>query len=319
MKKINLGKYPKASFPKNVKPMLATLTEKAFDSSDWIFEIKWDGYRMISGLNKGEITLTSRNFISYTRKFPTIVKSLKLIKVNAVLDGEIVVIDDAGVSNFQLLQNYQRTGKGNIVYYLFDIIWLEGHDLRNIPLLKRKELLSEILPEKSDIRLSEHITKDGKKLFEAAKKQNLEGIIAKLSGSYYYEGARTKLWLKIKTEKRQEAIICGYTGPQGSRKYFGSLILGLYEGGKLTYIGNSGTGFNETSLKQIYDKLKKYVQSECPFEIRPKITPSPKWVIPKLICEIKFSEWTSDGHMRHPVFEGMREDKAPEEIIVNDK
>lgn len=295
--------------------MLATLHDKAFDNKDWLFEVKWDGYRIITLKNKDSAELVTRNQQNYSSKYPSIQKALLKIKHSAVIDGEVVALNSNGISDFQMLQNYQKTGKANLAYYVFDLLWLEGHNLRNLPLTKRKEILKDIIPETGQIKFSEQIFEKGNELFKAAQKAGLEGIMAKLSESKYYEGIRTKHWLKIKTELRQEAIICGYTAPQGSRKYFGALLLGVYGNGKLIYIGHTGTGFNEISLKQIWDKMKKNVSQNCPFEKIPKSNKPVTWLKPKMICEVKFSNWTSDNLMRHPVFEGLRDDKNAEEIF----
>lgn len=269
---------PKSPYPRQVRPMLASLSDKPFSDPGWLFEVKWDGYRMIGGVRKGETSLTSRNFISYTQTFSPIAKSLRLVKNEMVVDGEVVVVDDDGISDFQLLQNYQKTGEGNILYYIFDMVWFEGRDIKGMPLLERKLLLSENIPKSDHLRLSEHIEENGKALFTAARSQHLEGIVAKRSDSMYYEAIRTRHWLKIKAGKRQEAIICGFTEPRGSRRYFGSLILGLYDNKILKYIGHTGTGFNEVTLGQIHKMLKKHIRKECPFRTVPKTNERPTWV-----------------------------------------
>jgi len=295
--------------------MLAALIEKPFDNKDWIYEIKFDGYRMISTIQNGNVEMASRNQISFSSKYPQLKNIMKKIKHNAVLDGEVVAVDSSGNPQFQLLQNYQKTGIGNIIYYVFDMLWIDGHNIENLPLVERKKLLRKIIPETNEIQYSDHIFRDGKQLFEAAQENKLEGIIAKKAESKYYENVRTKNWLKIKTHKRQEAIICGFTEPRGSRKFFGALILGVYENKKLRYIGHTGTGFNEENLKSFHKIFNKYIQVESPFEKKPKTNMPVIWMKPKLVCEIKFSNWTEDGNMRQPVFLGLREDKSPEEVV----
>ncbi len=230
--------------------------------SEWTFEIKFDGFRMIAAIKKGDATLTSRNLNDYTNKFPSIIKELKKIKHECVLDGEIVALDSKGRSNFQLLQNFRSDGNVPVVYYLFDILWCDGYSLENKPLLERKKILKELLPVSNKLRYSDDIAGHGKALFESAEKEGLEGIIAKKSDSIYTEGIRTRNWLKIKTELRQEAIICGYTEPAGSRKYFGSLVLGINQADKLIYIGQTGTGFTDQTLEKIYRLMLKYPASK---------------------------------------------------------
>lgn len=304
----------KSRMPSNIKPMLATLVDDPFDSDEWIFEIKWDGYRAIAEIDEGHVKLYSRNLLPFNQKFKAIAEELKRIPGKAVLDGEIVVLDDEGISQFQLLQNYQRSGKGNIVFYAFDILYYEGYDLQDLPLLKRKEILRQMLPPLERIRLSDHIEKAGKAMFSASEKQNLEGIIAKKADSIYRQDARSRNWLKIKTVKQQEAIICGFTEGRGGRKHFGALVLGVYNRGKLEYIGHTGGGFNDKMLNEMIGKLEPLKTEESPFAKPPKTNMPVTWVEPRLVCEVKLSGWTSDGSMRHPVFIGLREDKSPEEV-----
>jgi bifunctional non-homologous end joining protein LigD len=222
-----------------------------------------------------------------------------------ILDGEIVVLNDKGISDFQLLQNYLTTGKGIISYFVFDLLYLDGKDLRSLPLVKRKKMLRELLPELSDIRYSDHLFESGKSFFELAKENNLEGIIAKHGNSRYYAGKRSREWLKIKIKLQQEAVICGFSEPKGSRKYFGALVLGVYEKGELVHIGMSGGGFDQQSLKDIYGKLQPLVQKSSPFTKKIGIDTRVQWVRPVLVCEVSFTEWTDEKIMRHPVFLGL--------------
>jgi len=294
--------------------MLATLTDKPFNHKDWVFELKFDGYRVITKKFNKSVELLSRNFISFNELFPQIRNDVLKIKHNCVLDGEVVILNDEGVPEFQLIQNYKRTREGNIIYYVFDILWYENENIEQYNLLERKDLLKKILPKSDLIQYSEHFPKDGKRMFKIVEKQGYEGLIAKKSDSKYHENTRSQEWLKIKTEMRQEAIICGYTEPRNSRKHFGALILGLYEKGKLKYIGHTGTGFNEDGLKELYNKMQKHVIEKSPFEERVLPNNPVTWVKPHIVCEIKFSNWTDDGAMRHPVFVGLREDKSPKEV-----
>lgn len=308
----NIGK--KSARLTNVKPMLATLTNEAFDDANWVYEIKFDGYRAIADINNGKVTLHSRNLLSFNTKFKPIVEALEELDLNAIIDGEIIALNEDGKIDFQQLQAYQKTGEGTLVFYVFDILWLDGNDLRELTLLERKEILKQVLPDHDSIRYSDHVEGDGKKFYELAEKEGLEGIMAKRADSNYITNNRSSSWLKIKTSKRQEAIICGFTKGRGSRKYFGSLVLGIMDGKELKYIGQTGSGFDESLLSDIHKKLKKLVTDECPFKTKPK-TPQPAtWVKPQMICEVKFQEWTREGSMRHPIFMGIRNDKKPGEV-----
>jgi bifunctional non-homologous end joining protein LigD len=316
--KINSGKLkeaPTKPYPHNVKPMLATLVKEPFNDKDWIFEIKLDGYRAVAEIEKGKINLHSRNNLSFNTKFAPITESLKAIDQDVILDGEIVVLDEGGISRFQAIQNYQRTGEGNLVYFVFDIIYLDGHDLTGLELIKRKELLKDLLPDLPNILYSEHIAEKGKDFFEAASGKKLEGIIAKDGRSSYQTGRRSRSWLKIKTSMRQEAVIGGFTEPRGSRKHLGSLVLGIYDGDDFIYIGHSGGGFTDASLKEIKNKLKPLIRKTSPFKTVPKTNSPVKWITPSIVCEVSFSEWTGEGVMRHPIFEGLREDKDAKEVV----
>jgi bifunctional non-homologous end joining protein LigD len=302
--------------PHKIKPMLATLTDSPFDNPAWIFEIKHDGYRAIAEIQGGSVELYSRNLNSFNVLFSPIAESLGELKYDMILDGEIVLLDNEGRSKFQLIQNYQRTGKGNLVYYVFDLLYYDGYDLRELPLLKRKELLQKALTEMHNVKYSDHITEYGREFYKAAEQNKLEGIIAKLSDSEYQTGKRTREWLKIKIHLEQEAIICGFTAPKGSRKNFGALILGVYNEGELTYIGHIGGGFNEAALKEVKKKLDPLVKKNSPFNKKIKTNTKVTWVEPKLVCQVTFSEWTDEGLMRHPVFLGLREDKKPGEVTM---
>ncbi len=328
---------PRASFkeelgglPKNVRPMLATLIDKSFDDPNWIYEIKWDGYRAIAQIqhkNKtAKVHLYSRNNLSFDDKYPQIVEALQNIKHDAVLDGEVVALDKDGKSNFELLQNVGKNDNKNkteLNYIIFDILHLDGKDLTKLPLEERKVILKSILAESSFrnplIRYSDHINKSGIKFFNESKKLGLEGIIAKKKDSPYEKDVRSKNWLKIKTTARQEAVIAGFTAPQGARKLIGALILGVYEQGELTYIGHTGGGFDAEGLKSIYNKLKPLITKDCPFTIVPKTNAPATWVKPKLVCEVKFENWTGQGDaqrsMRQPIFLGLREDKNPKDVV----
>jgi len=295
--------------------MLATLIDEPFDDGNWIFEIKWDGYRAVAEIKDGEVDLYSRNNNSFNQKYKSIASALSSIDKDMIIDGEIVVLDNDGRSDFHSLQNFGRTGKGRLIYYVFDLIYFDGKDLTGLPLKARKEILKNILPDIPAVRYNDHILQDGKAFYNIAKEKQLEGIIAKNIHSKYYRNKRSKEWLKLKIKKRQEAVIGGYTKPKGSRNYFGALVLGIYnDNNELEYIGHTGGGFTEGDLKQIYSRMEPLKQKNSPFIKKPKTNMPAVWVKPDLLCEVEFSEWTGEGIMRHPVFMGLREDKKPENV-----
>lgn len=302
---------------KFITPMLATLVDKPFDDADWLFEIKWDGYRAIAEVNDKNVLLYSRNGLPFQQKFPGIYEELSKLKTQAVFDGEVVAVDENGRSSFEMIQDAENN-QDKLAYYIFDLLSLEGKDVTSSPLIERKEklekLLKKILPKRTSIHYSDHVLKFGTQFFESAKAQNLEGIIAKEKHSPYLAGKRTSHWLKIKTEQRQEAIIAGYTEPKGSRQSIGALILGIYKNDTLRYIGHTGTGMDDKLLASLKKQLDKAEQKACPFESKPTTNGPVTWVRPTLVCEVKFTEWTKSGHMRHPVFVGLREDKPAKDV-----
>lgn len=306
---------PVTPVPHRIKPMLATLAREPFDHPDWIFEVKWDGYRAVAEIRDGDVALFSRNLISLNQKFFPIVESLRKFRFEAVLDGEIVVVDDRGYPDFQLLQNYQKSGNGHLLYYVFDLLHFQGHDLTSLPLIERKELLKNILPSTPNVRFNDHHGKEGALFFRVVREKGLEGIIAKHSQSVYQPGRRSRQWLKIKTQLTQEGVIAGFTAPRGGRKYFGTLVLGVFEEDELIYIGHAGGGFGEKELQDIRAQLDLLTQQECPFRVQPETNTPVTWVKPELVCEVALSGWTEDAVMRHPVFLRMREDKAPRDVI----
>ncbi len=295
--------------------MLATLSDEPFDDENWLFEIKWDGYRAVAELKDGEVDLYSRNNNSFNEKYKPVVTALELIDKDMILDGEIVVLDDEGKADFHSLQNFGSAGKGRLVYYVFDLIYFDGKDLTGLPLIQRKEILKHVLPDIPAVRYNDHILKDGKAFYKLAGERQLEGIIAKNISGKYLRGKRSKEWLKLKIKMRQEAVIGGYTRPKGSRNYFGALVLGVFNNNKdLEYIGHTGGGFTEEDLKRLYERMKPYEQKKCPFAKKPKTNMPAVWLKPELLCEVEFSEWTVEGIMRHPVFVGLREDKKPQNV-----
>ncbi len=310
----DLQDAPVKPMPHAIEPMLATLVRAPFDHPDWLFEVKWDGYRAIAEIRDGKVSLYTRNQIPLNDRFPPIAESLQKFGFDAVVDGEIVAVDEQGQPNFQMLQNYQKSGRGYLLYYVFDLLFFHGHDLTNLPLIRRKDLLAKILPAAGHIRFSDHVWKEGVLFFKVVKDKGLEGIVAKHAQSPYRMGKRSRQWLKVKTQLAQEGVIAGFTAPKGGRKYFGSLVLGAYEGGELVYIGHSGGGFGGETLKELYERLQPLVQKECPFKLEPPSNTPVTWVKPELVCEVAFSGWTDEGLMRHPVFSRLREDKAAREV-----
>lgn len=300
--------------PALVKPMLAYLTDQPFDRPGWLFEVKWDGYRIIAYIHHHQVKLLSRKNQNYTEVYASVGKELAALKMNAILDGEMVVVDEQGRSNFQLLQDYHQSQQGILQYCVFDLLWLNGNNLRDLPLIQRKKLLKKNLPKLNHVIFSEHVEAAGKDFFTAAKKQKLEGVMAKDGQSSYLSGQRSHAWLKIKTKQRQEVIICGFTAPRGSRAHFGALILGVYRNRQLQYVGHVGTGLNTADLASLKARLDKLIQPDSPFKQKPKTNMPVTWVKPKLVGEIEFSEWTREGLLRHPVFVGLRADKSAQEV-----
>ncbi|MDV6167070.1 DNA ligase D [Flavobacterium sp. DG1-102-2] len=302
------------TFPKEWRPQLATLADEIFDSDEWMFENKYDGYRAMIQIYKQKVELVSRNGLSFNDKYKLLVDTFSVLKDDLILDGEIVIEDKKGKTNFQWLQHYQdNPDKGNLKCYVFDILYFNGYDLTSLELLQRKRILEAILPQTDQIIYSKHIIGKGTKALAKAEKNGGEGLIAKKITSTYHINKRSKEWLKIKVTKEQEMVIGGYTEPKGSRTGFGSLILGYYENGKFIYSGKVGTGFNEELLNEMYIKLKKLERKTSPFEVKPK-EPKVHWVEPELIAQIKYSEWTETGSLRHPVFIALRTDKKPADV-----
>lgn len=301
-KNLDLGDAPKADMPHHIRPMLAETVDQPFDKKGWIFETKWDGYRAIAEIQSGNVDLYSRNLQDYNEKFAPVAKALQKFPGSAVLDGEVVVVDKDGKPNFQWLQDYPRSKKGELIYYVFDILYFDGYSLEKLPLLKRKEILRKVLPDLPHVRFSDHIEETGTAFYKQAAKMHLEGVMGKNGESVYRPGVRTSEWLKIKTQKYQEAVIGGFTQPRGGRKHFGSLVLGVFKKGKLEYIGHSGGGFDSDELEAMYRKLQPLVQNDCPFVTKPQTNEPATWVKPVLACEIAFTQWTEGKQMRHPIF-----------------
>ncbi len=317
-----------------VRPMLATPIDEPFDNPDWLFEIKWDGYRAVAFIEDGGVRLVSRNQNDLTAQFPELRDLPKFVKAQrAILDGEIVALDEQGRPSFSLMQ--QRTGfqpgkrrfPGRegvpVFYYAFDLLYLDGYDLRRVDLEKRKELLQSVLQSGGIVRFSDHYPEKGRALFEVAGQRGLEGILAKKRDSAYQE-ERSRDWLKIKITQRQECVVGGYTDPEGSRQYFGSLVLGLYDSrGRLIHVGQAGTGFDQKTLKEIYERLRPLESKTNPFHGEIGGLKKVHFVRPELVAEIKFSEWTHETveggmKLRAPVFLGLRTDKNPKECRLEE-
>ena len=300
-----------------IKPMLCKVSDKAFDDKDWAFEIKWDGYRAIADMSKDELRLYSRNGIDFSQKFKKITHSLNLQEHPMILDGEIVAYDDKGKPNFQWLQRIGDHPDLALTFQVFDLLWLNGHSTENLSYLQRKELLKDALIENEIIKYSDHILEKGRDFFQAAKDMGLEGIVAKKTDSLYKENLRSSEWLKIKIHKSDEAVICGFTEPKGSRKKFGALILGKYLNGEMVFCGHTGGGFNDKSLSDIYDKMQPLITKNSVFKITPKTNTKATWIKPELVAEIKFSELTEDNIYRHPSFLRLRDDVNPNDVKFN--
>lgn len=316
--------------PRIIHPMLATLTEKPFDDPQWLYEVKWDGYRAITFFDGHSTRLVSRNQNDLTEAYPELQSLGDLLKARtAILDGEIVALDEQGRSSFGLMQ--QRTGVGEggrrirrtrddipVVYYVFDLLYLDGHNLMRAELEQRKALLASILVPGDVVRYSDHYVGRGKDLFAAAAQRQLEGIIAKRRRSDYVQ-KRTRDWLKIKIVKQQDCVIGGYTEPRGARENFGSIVLGLYDDkGRLIPVGQAGSGFTQQTNAAVWERLQRVKIERNPFFGKVESDRRLHFVKPELVAEIKFTEWTHEGEsgaikMRAPVFLGLRFDKKAQE------
>jgi bifunctional non-homologous end joining protein LigD len=316
--------------PRTIHPMLATLVDEPFDDEQWLFEVKWDGYRAITFLDGRSTRLVSRNQNDLTSAYPELHSLGDFLKARtAILDGEVVALDEAGHSSFSLMQ--QRTGVGEggrrirrtrddipVVYYVFDLLYLDGYNLMRAPLEQRKALLASILVPGDAVRYSDHYIGQGTNLYRAAAQQQLEGIVAKRRQSLYLQ-KRSREWLKMKIVKRQEAVIGGYTEPRGAREHFGSLVLGLYDDrGRLIPVGQAGSGFTQQTHEEMWKRLEKLKTDRNPFFGKVESDRRVHYVKPELVAEIKFNEWTHEGEsgaikMRAPVFQGLRLDKKPKE------
>ncbi len=310
----NLKSYPKKAWPWRVRPMLSTLIDEPFSKEGWLFEIKWDGYRAIGTKKKDHIELYSRADNDFVESYPPVVEALRAFEHDVIVDGEIVVVDEHGTAHFEWLQNWKKAPHGTLHYYLFDILWCDTYDIRTMPLRERKKLLKSSMPRSDILGFSDDFETDGLKLFKEMQSRDMEGMVAKRGDSPYRENDRGQDWLKIKTHLRQEVVIGGFTEPRGSRKHFGSLVVGVYDKDELVYVGHSGGGIADEQRKTLRSKLDKIERKTSPFTTPPKPNAPVHWVKPVLVCEMSFSEWTEEGYMRQPQFEGLREDKKPASI-----
>src|SRR6266446_5085773 len=309
--------------PEIVHPMLATLVDDPFSDPEWIFETKWDGFRSVCFVENGKSRFVSRNQIDMTHQYPELVDVGKQVDAKeAILDGEIVALDHQGMPRFQLLQPRvgrkkksdieALLGKAKIVYFAFDLLYVDGYDLMSCPVVERKATLERILRPASFIKFSEHVVGEGEAFLAQIEKFRLEGMMAKRAASNYVQ-RRSSDWLKVKTVERSEVVVAGYTAPRGSRAHFGALVVGLYRDKELHYVAHVGGGFNQRTLDKIYKLMQPLRTRQSPFVEAPKTNEPVQWLKPKLVAEVKFSEWTADGHLRHPVFVGLREDKRPDQ------
>jgi bifunctional non-homologous end joining protein LigD len=317
---------PMPPMPNGVRATLAELGDKPFSSPNWVYEIKWDGVRAIAQIENSKTTLWARSGRDVTLEYPEFKDMAARLRVrDAIIDGELVTLDPEGRSNFHTLQH--RLGVQNpsrqlmqsvpLDYFAFDVMYADGFDLRRVPLVDRKNFLQQILSPNERIHFSEHIPEQGEALYEAARSKGLEGIIAKLANSTY-AGARTSTWMKLKIVDEVDAVIAGYTEGRGSRKFFGALVLGLYEGRELKFIGSVGTGFDESKQEKIFDQLTQLHSKTSPFAKIPGLRENVEWVEPKLVARVKYANWTNDNHLRAPVFLSLLTDRAATECTMED-
>ncbi|MFB2120088.1 DNA ligase D [Parapedobacter sp. 2B3] len=317
----------KAPFPKSIPPMLATLVDASFDDPEWEYEVKWDGYRALAFRNGKQVALKSRSNKSFADKFYPVFEAVSAWDINAVVDGEIVAVTNGGISNFNRLENWRSEADGELLYYVFDLLWYEGKDTMELPLSQRKAILQRLVPAEGIIRSGYSVNADGNAFFEAAGKLGLEGIIAKRSDSIYHPGERTRDWLKIKLQKRQEVVIGGFTRNAGTSKPFSSLLLGVFDGNDFKYAGKVGTGFKDQEQREMLQLFKPLIRKTSPFATPPdpnkpsRFRPNPPhakatWITPKIVCEIHYTEVTDDGVFRHPAFIALRVDKDPKTVVM---
>lgn len=299
---------------KFITPMLASISKNPFDDKDWLFEIKWDGYRAITEIKKEEIKFYSRNGIDFSRRFPAIFQALKKIKHDVILDGEVVLLNEKNLPDFQKLQHYETNLSYPLIYYVFDILELNGKNMEKLPLVERKKILKQLLKKNQVIRYCDHVDTNGIAFLEKAKEQGLEGIIAKKKDSGYKRGYRSKEWLKLRNIQSTEVVIAGYTEPKGERSHFGSLIVANKKGKQWQYRGHVGTGFSAELLSSLKKTMKPLETGESPFKTKVPLNGNVTWVKPKLVADIAYTEVTRDHIFRHPVFLRLRDEKQTKDV-----
>ncbi len=296
--------------------MLARPGGEAFDDDNWIFEPKLDGYRAIAEVREGTVKLYSRTGQPFEKTYASIVEALQELGHDAILDGEIVVLNKAGNPEFNLLQKYKKTRSGRLEYYVFDLLFLNGEDTTALPLVQRKQLLETLLDGLPGVTYCQHFTGNGLEFLKLMKEEKMEGMMAKKADSTYTPGLRSSNWLKIKFNETVDALIGGFTEATDSRE-FGALLLGMFdEAGQLQYTGHCGTGFNRQAIKDLRKQFEPLIVDKCPFEKKPQANAAVTWLKPELVCEVAFTEWTNLGVLRHPSFQRLRDDKLPEDVMM---
>ncbi|MGK7391642.1 MAG: DNA ligase D [Candidatus Cyclobacteriaceae bacterium M2_1C_046] len=321
----SIDKKKRAPFPSSIQPMLATLVDEPFEKDEWLYEVKWDGFRALAYLNNGKVDICSRNDKSFNEKFYPLHNMFQNWDINVVFDGEIVILNKKGMPDFGALQTWRSEADGQLAYYIFDILWLKGHDLKDVEFKNRRKLLEAVVHENKMVKISQTFDISGKEFFSLVDQMNLEGIIAKKTSSPYQEGKRTKNWLKIKAQRYQEVIIGGYTRNENTSKKFSALLVGIFEDDEFISVATVGTGFTNKIQDELLKKLEPLIIEECPFKEPPeynkpsRFRPNPPkadvfWVKPELVVEISFRTIAPDGSFRHPSFKGIREDKEADEV-----
>jgi bifunctional non-homologous end joining protein LigD len=329
LEQFGMKKSGKTPLPKINQPMLATLADEPFDNPNWIFELKLDGIRAVVEKNGTKLEMWTRNGKTLTHRFPTLARALADIAADtAVLDGEIVALDEEGQAHFGLLQPRIHLSRAKdiaaadehlpVYFYAFDLLYINGYNLMKFPLVERKAVLSKLIGGSSGwIRFTDHVERSGVAFFNAVEKHGIEGIVAKVKNSEYQQG-RSKYWLKIKTQHTDHFVVGGFTPPEGSRKYFGALLLGLYQNGDLIHVGRTGGGFDDRALIETYKQLQPLVTKKSPFKEVPAEVRRSTWVKPELVCAVRFNEWTADKKLRAPIFQGFVDDIDPEQCRMEE-
>ncbi|HLQ32347.1 MAG TPA: non-homologous end-joining DNA ligase, partial [Chloroflexota bacterium] len=328
---VDLAQAPEAPMPRSIEPMMATLAAKPFSHPKWLYEVKWDGIRAVAFVTSDGVRLMSRRGNDCTAQYPELAGIGRELKAaECIIDGEIVAYDEKGIPNFHLLQqrmNLQRTAdiqraqaEVPVGMQVFDLLYLDGRDLRKLPLVQRKALLRHVLQPKGFLFFSDHVEGEGEAFFKAATAKGLEGVVAKEKDSAYLSGKRSQSWLKLKATKEMDCVIGGWTEGEGARKALGSVVLGLYQpDGKLRFVCNAGSGFDQRTLETTLDMLRPIEITKHPFARKPDPPERYHWVEPRYVCRIKYSNFTPEGYVRHPVFLGLRPDKAPEDCQLENE